>query len=396
MKKKLFAALAAIIMMMASAAYADGVKINSVVARIRAAEEVHALGEGSVLVVDKRSAETGRYNVAFIDLSEMRIVEVGSSGYDNYNNYTIVYAFDFSCGYARFELDDNWHYVDVYGNVSAASFEWADDFHENMGRVCINGKYGFVNSRAELVIPAQFDDAYSFSDSLALVETGGKWGYIDMYGNYAIQPQFAEAGNFCCGLAPVMYADGSFGYIDKSGAQVIALPAGMTPGEFNEYGMGEVMSGDLVGFIDTQGNIVVEPQFAFVYDFSYGLAVTALSDYGYYGYINAGGNLVIEPHFDNAGDFVDGVAIVEKGGLYGVINTNGSYVVAPTYDDASLKFDGGLAYVLTPGGCGLIDTAGRQVLAPQADSFIDIADGVAAYQIGGEWYVYDHSTGMTY
>jgi translation initiation factor 6 (eIF-6) len=52
-------------------------------------------------------------------------------------------------------------------------------FREGLAGVEINGKYGFIDTKGNLVIPPVYDDAWHFSEGLARVEINGKWGYID-------------------------------------------------------------------------------------------------------------------------------------------------------------------------------------------------------------------------
>lgn len=59
-----------------------------------------------------------------------------------------------------------------------------------------NGKWGYINTKGELVIEYQYDDAKSFSNHLAGVEIDGKWGYINVYNDIAIEPKFKQAKNF--------------------------------------------------------------------------------------------------------------------------------------------------------------------------------------------------------
>jgi hypothetical protein len=54
----------------------------------------------------------------------------------------------------------------------------------------VDDKYGYINTKGEVVINPQFEAACSFSDGAAAVLKDGKWGYIDTSGNFIISPQF--------------------------------------------------------------------------------------------------------------------------------------------------------------------------------------------------------------
>lgn len=81
--------------------------------------------------------------------------------------------------------------------VGELSFENAKAFTEDgFAAVCIDGKWGFVNTDGELVISCTYEDAESFQNGYAAVCTEGKWGYIDSDGNVVIEPVFSEAKHF--------------------------------------------------------------------------------------------------------------------------------------------------------------------------------------------------------
>jgi WG containing repeat len=61
-------------------------------------------------------------------------------------------------------------------------------------------KWGYIDTRGQLVIPFMFQSASQFSDGLAQAELNQKFGYIDKSGNFVIRPQFAMAGAFSEGL----------------------------------------------------------------------------------------------------------------------------------------------------------------------------------------------------
>jgi len=64
--------------------------------------------------------------------------------------------------------------------------------------------------------------------------------------------------------------------------------------------------------------------------FSDGLAAVEVD--GKWGYINTSGEVVIEPQFSSAQPFVNGTAIVENGLGVGVINTQGEFIMPAAYE----------------------------------------------------------------
>ena len=99
------------------------------------------------------------------------------------------------------------------------------------------------------------------------------------------------------------------------------------------------------GYLDRQGNVVIEPQFDYAYPFKDGLAryfVGELQEmgaqvpwHGSYGYINMSGEIVIPAVYDKAEDFRNGRAVVVRDGKYGVIDREGNAIVDFIYDSIS-------------------------------------------------------------
>jgi hypothetical protein len=64
--------------------------------------------------------------------------------------------------------------------------------------------------------------------------------------------------------------------------------------------------------------------------FSEGLARVLLNDKT--GFINKNGNIVIECIYDDAKDFKGGMAAVKRNGLWGFIDTSGNFIIQPQFD----------------------------------------------------------------
>lgn len=117
----------------------------------------------------------------------------------------------------------------------------------------------------------------------------------------------------------------------------------------------------LWGYIDIDGNYVIEPKYQYASRFSTtGLAMVEESDTGLYGYINTTGRYVIDSQFLNAYPFSQGLALVMNSN-YGLqyIDETGTCVIeipyekatsfsndrAFVYDDTANGFDGGWAMI---------------------------------------------------
>jgi hypothetical protein len=101
-----------------------------------------------------------------------------------------------------------------------------------------NDKWGFINSKGEIIVPLKYDSVGEFSEGLTYVQFGehkfsfkndtisstgnAKYGYIDNTGKIVIEAKYKWVGDFSEGLAPVSNSDiGKWGFIDTTGKLVI-------------------------------------------------------------------------------------------------------------------------------------------------------------------------------
>jgi hypothetical protein len=83
---------------------------------------------------------------------------------------------------------------------------------------------------------------------------------------------------------------------------------------------------------------------------------------GKYGFIDHQGNTVIEPQFDLTDSFSEGLAAVQIAGKWGYIDTKGQMVISPQPWKSARAFHNGLAYVVTNGNrAGYINRTGKVV-----------------------------------
>lgn len=87
----------------------------------------------------------------------------------------------------------------------------------------------------------------------------------------------------------------------------------------------------LYGFMNREGEAMIQADYSYASNFSNGLAVVVCNDL--FGFIDKSGELVIDCLFDEAQDFNQGKAIVEKDGFFGLINTTGEFVLKPEFYD---------------------------------------------------------------
>lgn len=255
-------------------------------------------------------------------------------------------------------------------------------------------KFGFLDESGAWAIEPKFENAGRFSDGLAPVaistEDGrGFWGYIDKTGAWVIEPRFAVALPFVDGLAaaqgdPDVEQSDKWGYIDRTGAWSIE-PQWDWVASFQEVGVAVVHTQNGAGLIDRTGRVLVAPRYAYMFDFSDGLAAVRIDDDSttecYWGYIDLKGREVVEPKCSVALPLSNGLGMVrtEERGDETYVDTTGKPAFEGGFHSA-LSFSEGLAAVVVSDGerqAGYIDTTGRMVIAPQLNVAGPFHDGLA-------------------
>jgi hypothetical protein len=260
-------------------------------------------------------------------------------------------------------------------------------------RVCVDERWGFIDSTGTIKIEPAFESAYcDFSEGLAPVDPEGppyRFGYIDTSGEMVIEPQFASAGQFSEGMAEVGDRDqgdgGKWGAIDTSGSLVVPMQYDSPP-LFSE-GLAAVKSDGDWYFIDKTGATALGP-FSCAGNFSEGLAYVDWGDGR--GFINKDGARVIElpdgltcSGWPEKG-FSEGLAAIQSQArdtvLWGYIDTAGTLVIDPQYASAGAFSEGLAAAVTQVGGetrSGFIDKTGKWVIEPQFHAVFPFSEGLA-------------------
>lgn len=140
-----------------------------------------------------------------------KITVNGKSGFINSQGIVVIPiqyedAWSFNDGCTAVTLDGRHFHIDREGNRlydQGRTFDDAHGFFESRAAVKVDGKWGFIDKRADIVIEPVYDDVMSFMGGLAPVKVGDLWGYIDVKGQMAIPPRYAYAHWFLGELASV-------------------------------------------------------------------------------------------------------------------------------------------------------------------------------------------------
>lgn len=209
-------------------------------------------------------------------------------------------------------------------------------------------KWGYINTKGDVVIPFGFDHARPFSEGLAPVAIKKLFGYINKDGRLVISPHYTVAGAFSGGLAAVrtggtteyMYMrpamrqpGGTWTFIGADSSKKINLPKTTVEARDFAEGLAAIyLDDDRCGYVNASGSMVVSPAFSYCDDFSESLALVLSNEK--LKYIDKEGRLVLDTPYDNGRSFKNGLASVEEGisgpeQKFGYINKQGKEVWKP-------------------------------------------------------------------
>lgn len=135
----------------------------------------------------------------------------------------------------------------------------------------------------------------------------------------------------------------------------------------------------MFGFMDYEGNSVIEPNYEYLGFFNDGLAVAVKN--GKYGYIDKGNTVVVDFIYDSATDFENSRAIVGVNERLGVINRAGFVVLPIEFNDIG-SFSEGLIYGQRDSLFGYYDNTGNQRIDERYFEAFSFMNGIAKVQIG--------------
>ncbi|WP_168123651.1 WG repeat-containing protein [Paenibacillus sp. HB172176] len=225
-----------------------------------------------------------------------------------------------------------------------------------------------------------YDDVMYFSEGLATFcnyddEEKSVCGFIDKNGKVHIPAQYESATNFYEGLSGVS-VNGKWGFIDRQGQMVIQPQYDDIAIRIRD-GMIQVMKNDKWGYIDKTGKEVIALQYDEINIFGEGLAHVLKN--GKYGYLNKTGEFLIQPQYAAAFPFTEELAAVSLNEKWGYVNKKNQVVIPYRYDYA-YPFTYGLAAVQLDEKWGFIDHNGNEVVPIQYDFVSEFNDGLAGVE----------------
>ncbi|MGL4367261.1 MAG: WG repeat-containing protein [Brevinemataceae bacterium] len=302
----------------------------------------------------------------------------------------------FSDGYARIaKFNDSGEYL--YGFVNSSGkeiispkFVAVSDFKSGLAKVRVKNQYSYLLANGTFVSKRKYDNIFVAEDGFSRYQLNNLYGYVNQNGEEITGACFSQAYNFKEGLALVAVSHSrkeQFGFINTQGTMIISP----------QYRAARSFSGGFAGvqtdqgwtFIDKNNNVVTDQIFEAVGDFNNGLAPVQIKKK--WGYINTAGEFIIPPIYVIADKFSHGLAIVGNGRFFTFINKSGKEL-APFVFTRAARFDGNLARVAKNNSNGFLNAQGRYNLTDKITS-IGSFQNERSRMRAGNFYGYYASNG---
>lgn len=274
------------------------------------------------------------------------VKQVGSTNktgvIDTNNNVILPFEYDYVAPF-----NDGYTYVGKTGNIDADTFDYT---------------YGYINDEGEFVTPIIYKSAGVYAEGMATVslDTKGSENFKSYFINMDNQRVLGETSNFynyfsdgMCGFALDGNSNGPYGYVNTSG-EIVVEPIYASVTNF-DGGYATVRDYDGKYYvINKSGEQVFSPNVIMLDAVLNGLVLGKTYDNNYVFY-NMLGELVLELDYDVVGRFNEGLSLVgrdtNKDGevdKYGYIDINGTEVLELNFDSGT-NFSEELATVLFEG-----------------------------------------------
>lgn len=154
-------------------------------------------------------------------------------------------------------------------------YERAEDQEpEKFFKISRDGKCGVIDLKGNIVIPPIFHAILSYQNGHAVIGEAEKYGFADANGKVVIKPTYDFVTAYDDLIA--VREGANWKLINASGNTVNGAHIDGIPGQNGEHwladGRGAVIIGDLFGYIDKAGALVVKPTYLWANEFKNGFA----------------------------------------------------------------------------------------------------------------------------
>jgi hypothetical protein len=270
---------------------------------------------------------------------------------------------------------DDYFFIDLKGQILQVEItdfrlykvyyiDVPEGFHDGLARVCKDNKWGYLNTKGKIAIPIKFDKASEFSSGYAVAQIDRKIVILDkQYGEHPVTDNdIIDIKFYSEEIAPYVSRNRNVGFVNTNGE--IIIPAQYLAAGYFNAGLAWVKTiNGKIGYVNKKNDWVIQPQFEMAQDFDpvSGMAKVRLN--GKTCFVNLLGEMLILNDAESFGEFSEGLCWGRKFGKIGFFNNKGEWVINQNYE-AVRNFKNGFAAAKIDDKWGYIDKSGSWVIKP--------------------------------
>ena len=235
-----------------------------------------------------------------------------------------------------------WGYINKDGTfVIKPQYDNAMDFQDNGLAIVGKGNLsGIIDRYGRFIVPLKFSSITQFTEGLAAVVDDSGFSVIDIRGQVITPKSYSYIGMYQSRRAVFnnMNEQGSYlyGYLNRQGREAIAMQY-MSANDFKDGQALVQIKDNQFALIGLNGEILYTYNYASVNNPGDGLLSFQPDTNSKYGYIDINGNIVIQPKYSVALPFNKERAVintsVDISNKYGLIDKQGNFIIEPIYND---------------------------------------------------------------
>jgi hypothetical protein len=306
-----------------------------------------------------------------------------------------IEAHSFMSGGVAMVRDANgWKVIDAAGervNNGVKGFEpksypfFTRGFKGEMLLIVVEKKYGYLDSKGQLAVPVEYDELSEFRGDYAIGKIGSTHYIVDKKGNKTTVNVTADLVRYVTNGYAVYRYKKLFGYIDAEGNKVID-PKYTGAGNFvNGYAWAREAS-DKIGFINTKGEWLVQPEYKDVTDPDEIYQISTARDFtGKFYLQKMDGSRTELSGATGAGELIEGCTWVRTAAGVGMVNHKGEWILQPTFTKVEKAVDGYVVVKSIEDKEGLYNLKGENIIPVEYDKVENISEGLFRVRKGDKW-----------
>jgi antitoxin component YwqK of YwqJK toxin-antitoxin module len=257
-----------------------------------------------------------------------------------------------------------WQYSFGQNHVSSEYYSLIGRFDGGYTDVMQNDKYGFINSKGDLIIPCVYDEVYGgdfdqwFDYGIVSLRKNKLWGALDSTGKVVVPFIYDTLSSFFNHCIAIVAKNSKHGCVNCKGELIV--PCIYDKIWYLSEGIRQVKYNGKIGYQDSSGKQIIECKYS--NGSSCGEGLIPVQKGTKWGYINKLDSVIIPFMYDAASSFKEGLAGVSLKGKEGFIDRSNKVIIPFIYSPGYYSFSQGYARVEIDGSAGMIDKKGKVII----------------------------------